>query len=237
MRTPRRLLGTALAAALAIAVTLALAVPPALATDFNEVDLKVREAKVILDRIMKQGDKSIPKDLLQRAKAVGIFPGMFKAGFVVGGQYGTGMFCVRQADGKWGPPAFFEMGGASVGFQIGAQSTDLVLVVMQQRGLDGLLKNQVKFGADVGVAAGPVGRRGEAALAGASGYADIYSYSLSKGLFAGVSLEGAGLGIDEGANAAYYGGVFSPRGILLEGQVQPPHSAQELLKALGKYAH
>jgi lipid-binding SYLF domain-containing protein len=105
MRTPRRLLGTALAAALAIDVTLALAVPPALATDFNEVDLKVREAKVILDRIMKQGDKSIPKDLLQRAKAVGIFPGMFKAGFVVGGQYGTGMFCVRQADGKWGPPA------------------------------------------------------------------------------------------------------------------------------------
>lgn len=237
MKTPRSTARTALAAALALTLAMALAVPAALASDFNEVDLKVREAKVILDRVMKQGDKSIPSDLLRRAKAVGIFPGMFKAGFVVGGQYGTGMFCVRQSDGKWGPPAFFEMGGASVGFQIGAQSTDLVLVVMQQRGLDGILKNQVKFGADVGVAAGPVGRRGEAALAGASGHADVYSYSLTKGLFAGVSLEGAGLGVDEGANAAYYGGVFSPRGIMLEGQVRPPQSAQDLLKALTKYAH
>jgi lipid-binding SYLF domain-containing protein len=233
MKPPRNLLRIALAVTLALALT----VPAALAADFNEADLKVRESKVILDRVMKQEDKSIPKDLLRRAKAVGIFPGMFKAGFVVGGQYGTGLICVRQADGKWGPPAFFEMGGASVGFQIGAQSTDLVLVVMQQRGLDGILKNQVKFGADVGVAAGPVGRRGEAALAGASGHADIYSYSLTKGLFAGVSLEGAGLGADESSNAAYYGGVISPRGIMIEGQAVPPVSAQELIRALGKYAH
>jgi lipid-binding SYLF domain-containing protein len=233
----RSMLKTVLASTLAAALALALTAPAALAMDRGEADLKVRQAKVILDRIMKQSDKSIPKDLLRQAKAVGIFPGMFKAGFVVGGQYGTGMICVRQADGKFGPPAFFEMGGASVGFQIGAQSTDLVLVVMQQRGLDGILKNQVKFGADVAVAAGPVGRRGEAALSGASGHADVYSYSLTKGLFAGVSLEGAGIGVDENTNAAYYGGGISPRGIMVEGQAaMPPASAQELIKALNKYS-
>ncbi len=233
MRQPLNLLKAALAAAL----ILALAAPQALAMDKGEADLKVREAKVILDRIMKQGDKSIPTDLLVKAKAVGIFPGMFKAGFVVGGQYGTGLFCVRQADGKFGPPAFFEMGGASVGFQIGAQATDLVLVVMQQKGLDGILKNQVKFGADVAVAAGPVGRRGEAAVAGASPYADVYSYSLTKGLFAGVSLEGAGIGVDESTNRNYYGSSHNAREILLEGQVARPASALALIKALNAYAH
>ena len=229
--------GKTLSLSLFLALLLALGCGSALAKDKTEADLTLKEAALVLERIMTQGDNSIPTDLLRRAKAVAIFPGMFKAGFIVGGTYGTGIVCVRNPEGGFSAPAFYDMGGASVGFQIGGESVDLVLVVMKQRGLDGLMKNQVKFGADVAVAAGPVGRRGEAAVSGASPHADIYSYSLAKGLFAGVSLEGTGMGFDAETNQNYYGGKPSASSVLLEGQVAPTTpAARNVMQTLDRLA-
>ncbi len=219
-----------------LALGLLLTAGAALAKTKAEAEITLKEAALVLERLTTQGDQSIPDDLLKRAKAVAIFPDMLKAGFIVGGTYGTGVISVRQGDGSWSAPAFYEMGGASLGFQIGGQSMDLILVVMKQRGLDGLLKNQVKFGADIAVVAGPVGRRGEAAVSGASPHADVYSYSASKGLFAGVSLEGAGLGLDAETNRSYYGAGLDARGILLEGKVTPTGTARVLVEALGRHA-
>lgn len=208
----------------------------ALAKDKAEAELTIKEAALVLERIMTHSDHSIPMDLLKRAKAVIIFPGMLKGGFVVGGTWGTGLVCVRKADGGFSAPAFYDMGGASVGFQIGGESVDLVLLVMHQRGLDGLFKNKAEFGVDAAVAAGPVGRRGEAAVTGASPHADIFSYSHAQGLFAGVSLEGAGIGFDAETNRHYYGGTPTAKGILLKGQVHATGAAHELDRILERYA-
>lgn len=219
-------------------LTLCLAGPGrALAGDKKDGTLKVKEAEVVIDQIMSAGDASIPRDLLAKAKAVAIFPDLIKAGFVVGGQYGTGVVMVRQGDGSWGPPAFFTMGGASLGLQLGAQAADVVMVIMKQRGLDGILSNKVKFGADLAVVAGPVGRRGEASISGASLYADAYSYSRSKGLFAGVSLEGAGLEYDVETTREFYGQNLSVRDVLERGKAHAPAVAQSLMRTLDRHSH
>ena len=208
----------------------------ALATDKAEAELKVKEAEVVVGQIMNSPDSSIPEDLVRKAKAVVIFPGMVKAGFIVGGQYGTGLVLARQADGHFGGPAFYTMGGVSAGLQIGAQAVDVIMLVMNKKGLDGILHNKVKFGADIGVAAGPVGRRAEASVTGADLYADVYSYSRAKGAFAGVSLEGGGLEYDAETTKAYYGHALSSADILSKGKATIPASAQALIKALNAMA-
>ncbi|MBI4800300.1 MAG: lipid-binding SYLF domain-containing protein [Desulfarculus sp.] len=209
---------------------------PALAGSKSEANLKVTEAQVVMEQVMSSGDASIPQDLLQKAKAVAIFPDMVKAGFLVGGQYGTGVVMTRRDDGSWGPPAFFTMGGVSFGLQLGAQAADVVLVIMKQRGLDGLLTNKIRFGADLGVAVGPVGRRGEASISAASGYADAYSYSRTKGLFAGLSLEGGGIEYDAQTTSAFYGKSLKVRDVLKGGKVSPPEPAKTLMKTMDRFA-
>jgi lipid-binding SYLF domain-containing protein len=143
---------------------------------------------------------------LQDAQGVAIIPHVLKAGFVIGGRYGRGVILVRAADGTWGNPVFITLVGGGIGWQIGVQSTDVVLVFKTRASLDRILSGQGKItlGADVAVAAGPVGRQAEAATDGQL-RAEIYSYSRSRGLFAGVSLEGAGILINCDADEAFYG--------------------------------
>jgi lipid-binding SYLF domain-containing protein len=149
--------------------------------------------------------RGIPPALLQDARGVAIIPNVIKAGFVLGGRFGRGVILVRQPDGSWGNPIFLTLAGGGIGWQVGVQSTDVVLVFKTNNGLERILRGQgkVTLGADMAVAAGPVGRQAEASTDGML-RAEIYSYSRSRGLFAGVSLEGAGLLIDFDANEEFY---------------------------------
>jgi lipid-binding SYLF domain-containing protein len=218
-----------LIAAMALAL---LTAGPALAIDKNEARLEVDKAAILVQQFMGSPDSNAPRWLLRRSKAVVIIPDMVKAGFVVGGKYGHGVVVARKADGTWSPPSFIRTAGASVGFQIGAQAMDLFMVVVNQKGLDGILNNQVKFGVDASVVAGPWGRATEAGLSAASLKADIYSYSRSKGAFAGASLEGSGIETDAEANKAYYGRALSVREILTGNTIVPPAEAARLIQAL-----
>jgi lipid-binding SYLF domain-containing protein len=149
--------------------------------------------------------RGIPPALLRDATGVAIIPDVLKAGFVIGGRFGRGVVLPRMADGSWGNPVFITMAGGSFGWQAGIQSTDIVLVFKTRASLDRILagKSKVTLGGDVAIAAGPVGRQAEAATDGQL-RSEIYSYSRSRGLFAGVSLEGAGLLVDFSANGAFY---------------------------------
>lgn len=159
----------------------------------------------LLREMQEQSDVGTMADLLERAKGVAIFPSVIKAGFVFGGKYGEGLVLKRDATtGRWYGPSFATIAGASWGLQIGAESIGLVFVITNERGLEGFMGNNVKLGGDLGVAAGPVGRRGELGT-DIKLKASIYSYSIAKGLFAGMSLEGAAINVDENANTVYWG--------------------------------
>ena len=210
-------------------------VGPVSAMDKFEADLKVKEAAIVLEKFMTSPDQKAPRWLLKRAKAVVIVPNLVKAGFVIGGEFGHGVVLVRQKDGSWSPPSFLTMAEGNVGFQIGAESVDLFMLVMKQRGLDGILKGQFKAGVDASVAAGPVGRTTEAGLTGMSLHADIYSYSRSQGAYAGATLGGAGIETDAVSNKAYYGKALSDNDILYNGKATPPATAKNLMAVLKKF--
>ncbi|NLO57433.1 MAG: lipid-binding SYLF domain-containing protein [Synergistaceae bacterium] len=166
---------------------------------------RIQDSVNILREMAKQKDASTMGELLAEAKGIAIFPSVIKAGLVFGGQYGEGLVLRRDPGAKkWYGPSFATVAGASWGLQIGAQSIALVLVITNERGLEGFKGNNVKLGGDLAVAAGPVGRRGELG----TDYrlkASIYSYSMTKGLFAGLSLEGAAITVDKNANQVYWG--------------------------------
>lgn len=161
----------------------------------------------MLDEISAQEDVSGMADTVRGAHAVAIIPSMVKAGFILGGQYGEGLILVHE-NGKWYGPSFYNIGGGSFGFQIGAQSIALLLAVINQRGVEAFIRSQTELGADIGIAAGPVGRRAEAAT-DAQAKASIYSYSVAKGLFAGLSLQGAVISISVKRNTEYWGKTMS----------------------------
>ena len=195
----------------------------------------VEESGQILGEIQQMPDQSIPEDLMRSCNAICIFPNTISAGFIFGGKYGQGIMLVRdEKTGDWSPPAAFTMAGGSFGWQIGGQATDFVLLVMNRRSIDGILDGKFKLGADASVAAGPVGRAAEAStdiqLKGG-----ILSYSRTRGLFAGVKLEGAIITQQWDGNFALYGKGFSARQILLEDMVKMPASADSVLKILNKY--
>ncbi len=171
----------------------------------NTVEGRIQESIKALKEMSAQEDAGTMGDLLTQAKGVVIFPSVIKAGIVFGGQYGEGLVLRRNpATNAWYGPSFVTIAGASWGLQIGAQSIALVLVITNDRGLDGFKANNVKLGGDLAIAAGPVGRRGELG----TDYklqASIYSYSMTKGLFAGISLEGAAINVDQSANEVYWG--------------------------------
>ncbi|HEV2860489.1 MAG TPA: lipid-binding SYLF domain-containing protein [Pyrinomonadaceae bacterium] len=169
----------------------------------KEAAKKAEAASDVFQKIMGAPDNSIPRELLDRAEAVAVFPGMLKAGFVVGGRGGSGLIS-RRVTGGWSAPAFFKMGGASIGAQIGAAKTDLVLLFMNEDALKGLLEDKLEMGGEASAAAGPVGRTASATT-NLTLDAGILSYSRSKGLFAGLELKGAVINPDNNLNEALYG--------------------------------
>jgi lipid-binding SYLF domain-containing protein len=179
--------------------------PAANATPKQQKDAskKSEAASQVFEKVMGAPDASIPKELLDRAEAVAVFPGMLKAGFVVGGRGGSGLIS-RRVTGGWSVPAFFKMGGASVGLQIGAARTDLILLFMNDDALKGLLEDKLEMGGEASAAAGPVGRTASATT-NLTLDAGILSYSRSKGLFAGLELKGAVINPDNNLNEALYG--------------------------------
>lgn len=188
---------------LAVILWLALAIPGLSLAAHSDQEAKLEEVTEVLGALLRIPEKSIPPALMTHAQAIAVIPRVVKMGLVVGGRYGKGVVSVRRAAGEWSRPAFLSIAGGSVGWQIGAQSTDLVLVFRSRKGVRGLRDGKFTLGADVGVAAGPVGRHASMAT-DASLDAEIYSYSRSRGLFAGVSLDGAALQIEPEDNRAYY---------------------------------
>jgi lipid-binding SYLF domain-containing protein len=223
------------AARVAVAALVVFLLPQASPAAGKETE-KVLESVNVLEQIMSIPESAIPPSLLENAYGIAIVPGVIKAGFFIGGRYGTGVVCVRNAAGEWSNPSFISLAGGSLGWQVGAQSTDVILVFKTPRSIEGMMKGKFTLGADAAVAAGPVGRRVEGATDVAL-KAEILSYSRTRGFFAGVSLEGSALQIDHKANAVYYGrsdvrpeDIFNNRGIVA------PESALRLRQALAVYA-
>jgi lipid-binding SYLF domain-containing protein len=211
-----------------IAATLSLALS-AQALGTAEVD-RIQEAALVLQQIHAVPDKDVPRALWNRAQCVVVIPGLKKAAFIFGGEYGKGLVACR-TDGGWSAPAFFKIQKGSWGLQIGGQSVDLVMLVMNQGGLDKLLRNKVTLGADASVAAGPVGRDARAAT-DAVMKAEILSYSRTQGLFAGIDISGGVMAPDEDANRNLYGRQIAAREILLESKVSSPDAAKAFMEAL-----
>jgi SH3 domain-containing YSC84-like protein 1 len=207
---------------------------PVVAEDKEEkIDDRINESANVMKEILGMPD-SIPKDLLNKADCIIIFPSVKKAAFIVGGSYGRGLITCRKGpdfSGSWSAPAMFALEGGSFGFQIGAQATDFVLLVMNESGSRSVLSSKVKLGADASAVAGPVGRAASAETDIVL-KAEILSYSRSQGLFAGVSLEGSTVRSDDGANKKLYGKELSAKEIVREGKVAPPAAAQRLLAIL-----
>lgn len=219
---------------LAIMCSLALAAG-VWAADRPKASERLSDTAAVLSEVMATPDRGIPQDLLGKAECVVIIPGMKKAAFVVGAEYGRGFAECRKADGfSWGAPAAVRMEGGSVGFQIGGSDTDLILLVMNKRGMEKLLGDKVTLGADASLAAGPVGRTANAET-DARMTAEILAWSRSRGLFAGVSLNGLTLRQDVARNAELYGRKMNNREVLM-GSIPPPPQAVPLISELDKYS-
>jgi SH3 domain-containing YSC84-like protein 1 len=198
---------------------------------------RVEEAGTVMQEILNVPD-NIPQDLLDKAECVVVLPSVKKFAIGIGGNYGRGVMSCRSGahfTGHWSAPAMYALEGANIGFQLGGQETDFVLLVMNPRGAESLMKSKVKLGADAAAAAGPKGRDAQAATDVVL-RAEILSYSRSRGLFAGISLEGTTLRSDNGANENLYGQKLTAREIIREGKVKAPASASKLLSVLGKHS-
>ena len=218
---------------LILAASFALTATTMLAADTP--DERLTSASNVFTDVMATPDKGIPQDLLNRAQCIVIVPDLKKAAFVVGGEYGRGFATCRNTSGSgWGAPAAVRIEGGSVGFQIGGSSTDLILLVMNRAGMNRLLGDKFTLGADASVAAGPVGRTANAAR-DVKMTAEILAWSRSKGLFAGISLNGATLRPDTSENEKLYGKHLTNKEILA-GDVQPPAMAKPLITALDRYS-
>ena len=229
-----RKLMTAAAAAVCL-VSLLSAQPRAQKDDDEKNEPKrVRDAATVFGEIMAAEDKSIPGTILNKASGIAIFPSTIKAGFVVGGMRGRGIISARGANG-WSAPAFLTLTGGSFGLQIGGQAADIILVINGDRGLQNLVSNQFKIGADAAIAAGPVGRDAQAAT-DIQLRAQILSYSRARGLFAGVTINGSTIRQDVDANQRFYGSRLTTRQIVFEGKAGSPEPVGLWREALVKYA-
>ena len=221
---------------IAAGVLLVLLWAPAAPAQEKEAE-RLKIAAEVLDEILNVPE-NLPQDLLDKAECVGVFPSVIKGAFIFGGSYGRGAFVCRSGEnftGPWGPPAMYRIEGGSVGLQLGGQATDFVLLVMNPKGVESLLRSKARLGADASAAAGPKGRTAEAAT---DLYlrAEILTYSRNRGLFAGVSLEGSSLRPDKGANENLYGRKVSAQRILREGAVPVPESGRTLVNSLNTHS-
>jgi lipid-binding SYLF domain-containing protein len=201
----------------------------------KEADARLKAAAEVLNEIMATPDKGIPQDLLDKAACVIVVPNLKKGGFIVGAKYGRGFFSCRKTSGVgWTAPAGVRVEGGSFGFLIGGAETDVVMLVMNQKGKKGLLDSKFTLGGDASVAAGPVGRSSSAET-DASMRAEILSYSRQRGVFAGIALTGSTLRPDDDANKELYGRTVTNREIL-DGKVPPPPAAKAFIATLDKYS-
>ena len=209
---------------------------PLLANDvMTEAAERLESAASVLTEAMSTPDKSIPSDLIEKAHCAAVIPGLKKGAFIVGAKYGKGFLtCRKKGNAGWSAPAAIRVEGGSVGFQIGGAETDVILLVMNDRGSKRLLSSQFTLGGEGEVAAGPIGRS-TSAQTDAKMTAEILSWSRSRGAFAGVSLQGATLREDKDTNAGMYGVALSNGEIVMK-QVAPPAAASRLLSLLNKYS-
>jgi lipid-binding SYLF domain-containing protein len=206
------------------------------AVAIGDQEAKMREVIDVLEAINRIPENSIPPALLRNAKGIAIIPSVVKVGLVIGGRYGKGVVTVRKADGSWSNPLFLSVSGGSVGWQVGAQSTDVILVFKTRKSIDDIINGKFTLGADASVAAGPVGRMASAATDIKMG-SEIYSYSRSRGLFVGITLDGARLSIEQKDNASYYRNKsLQPAQILAGDHIAAPASTGRLRDILNRFA-
>ena len=197
---------------------------------------RVADAATVLEEIMAASDNAVPRAIIESAEGIAVFPSLIKGGIVVGAQRGRGVLSVRdKKNGGWSSPAFLTITGGSIGAQFGAQAIDLVLVINNQRGLEQLVKNQFKIGADAAVAAGPVGRDASAST-DIQLRAQILSYSRARGLFAGVTLNGSTIRQDRDANERFYGTAYRTSQIVFDGLGGMPQGVDDWKATLTKHA-
>ncbi len=202
------------------------------ATAATREEQRVTDATDALNQLLRIPEQSVPPSLLSSAYAVAVIPNVVKAAFGVGGRHGKGILVVRKDDKSWSDPAFVALTGGSFGFQVGAQATDVILVFKTPKGVEGISNGTLTLGADASIAAGPVGRH-SAAATDFQFQAEVYSYSRSRGLFAGVALDGSGVTMDRKANAAYYGSAdITPEQIFAGAPVRTPESASAFVQLL-----
>ena len=195
---------------------------------------KVEKSIEVIQEIMEIPEEGIPEALLSEAYGIAVLPGVIKAAYGIGGQYGKGILMVQDKR-KWSNPSFITITGGSIGWQIGVQKADIILVFKSRGSIDNITQGKFTLGVDASIVAGPVGRRAEAST-DVELEAEIYSYSQSKGLFAGISIKGASLQIDYEANASFYGSrMYSPQDILVEKDIKAPAIVKKLKKTLAKY--
>src|SRR6202165_425572 len=219
------------------AACLTLAAGVMYAEKLNKEQKRLEECGVVMQEVLNVPD-NIPHELLEKSECVIVIPSVRKLALGVGASYGRGAMVCRTGEkfrGPWGAPAMYALEGGSVGFQIGGEATDLILLVMNDRGMESILSSKVKLGADASIAAGPKGRDASADT-DAWMRAEILSYSRSRGLFAGVSLEGSTLRPDDDASADVYGRKITAREIVLGGKASIPQSGQHLVRVLQKNA-
>jgi len=198
--------------------------------EHKEAERALSAANVVRE-LINTPESNIPEELMKHAHAIAVVPNIVKGAFGVGGTFGKGIVSRRIADRGWGTPAFIDLSGGSFGFQIGVSVTDLVLVFTKEDGLEGLFKDKLELGGEAGATAGPIGREAEVGT-NLTFDSPIYSYSRSKGLFAGIALKGAVMTIDDSANHKVYGEGVTGRNILLEGKVPPTPAVRPFLVAL-----
>ncbi len=203
---------------------------PAMAASKEEN--RVHDATDIVDQLLRIPEQRVPPALLSRAYAIAVIPRVIKVGFGLGARHGKGVLVVRQDDNTWSNPAFIRLTGGSFGFQAGAQSTDVILVFKTRSSVDGISQGKLTLGADASIAAGPVGRSA-GAHTDVTFKSEVYSYSRSRGLFAGVALEGAGVTMDRKANAAFYGSAqITPEQIFAGSGNAAPQAANNFVQVL-----
>jgi len=224
-----------LSIALALAVVLSSSVRTANAKDASDERERAVKAADVLTEIMQIPENGIPNELMERAEAIAVFPHVIKGAFGVGGEFGHGLVSERRADGRWSAPSFVKIGGGNFGLQLGVQSTDLVLVFTSRDGFKGLLDGKVKLGADAAVAAGPVGRKAQVAT-DVLLKSPVLAYSRSKGLFAGIALDGSVVSIDDSANRKVYGKDFTAQDILIDGKARINDDVAPFVRVLEKYS-
>ena len=223
----KRLSVVACGAALGLSSTMASA-----ATDKAKLVERLQDAQAVVTQIMAAPDKGIPSGILSGATCLAVIPSFKKAAFVVGAQYGQGVATCRTSRG-WSAPAFVQLAGGSFGFQIGGQATDLIIVAMNQQGLQDMLKNKFKIGADAAAAAGPVGRNAQAGTDWKMN-AELLTYSRSKGLFAGIDLDGTVLSQNQDDTRVMYGNAI-PFETILKGNQVTPEEARPFVRTVAKY--